>query len=92
MAKVGLAEVGFDRSRWTVRDDECPLRPLLFDLRGMKLLFELGKNLSRRHIPSMVVDMVRTGRITALHKPDGGVRGIMAGDVVRRLVARTMSY
>ena len=31
------------------------------------------------------------GRLTALSKPDGGVRGIVAGDVVRRLVARTMS-
>ena len=35
--------------------------------------------------------MVRLGRLTALSKPDGGVRGIVAGDVVRRLVARTMS-
>ena len=35
--------------------------------------------------------MVRLGRLTALSKPDGGVRGIIAGDVVRRLVARTMS-
>ena len=31
------------------------------------------------------------GRLTALQKPDGGVRGIVAGDVVRRLVARTVS-
>ena len=29
--------------------------------------------------------------MTALKKPDGGVRGIVAGDVVSRLVARTMS-
>ena len=36
--------------------------------------------------------MVRLGRLTALFKPDGGVRGIIAGDVVRRLVARTMSH
>ena len=31
------------------------------------------------------------GRITALSKPDGGVRGIVVVDIVRRLVARTMS-
>ena len=31
------------------------------------------------------------GRLTALSKPDGGVRGIVVGDVLRRLVARTMS-
>ena len=29
--------------------------------------------------------------MTALSKADGGVRGIVAGDVIRRLVARTMS-
>ena len=36
-------------------------------------------------------DTVRLGWLTALQKPDGGVRGIVAGDVVRRLVARSMS-
>ena len=30
-------------------------------------------------------------RITALSKPDGGVRGIVVGDILRRLVARTIS-
>ena len=35
--------------------------------------------------------MIRVGRFTALSKPDGGVRGIVAGDVIRRLVARTMA-
>ena len=29
--------------------------------------------------------------MTALAKPDGGVRWIVAGDVIRRLVARTMA-
>ena len=37
------------------------LRPLLSDLRGMKLLFQLSENLSRGYVPSMVVDMVRAG-------------------------------
>ena len=35
--------------------------------------------------------MVRSGRLTALSKPDGGVRGIVSGDVIRRLVARTIA-
>ena len=30
------------------------------------------------------------GRMTALQKPTGGVRGIVAGDIIRRLVLRTM--
>ena len=29
--------------------------------------------------------------LTALQKPNGGVRGILAGDVFRRLVARTIA-
>ena len=31
------------------------------------------------------------GRLTALQKPNGSVRGIVASDVFRRLVARTMA-
>ena len=38
-----------------------------------------------------VRDAIRLGRLTVLQKLDNGVRGIVAGDVVRRLVARTMS-
>ena len=40
-------------------------------------------------MPQPIVDAVRMGRVTALRKRDGGVRGIVAGDVFRRLVART---
>ena len=34
---------------------------------------------------------IRFGRMTALSKPDGGVRGIVVGDFLRRLVARTLA-
>ena len=37
------------------------------------------------------MNLIRMGRLTTLSKPDEGVRGIVAGDVVRRLVARTIS-
>ena len=42
-------------------------------------------------VPQVAIDLIRVGRLTALSKPDGGVRGIVVGDVVRRLVARTMA-
>ena len=42
-------------------------------------------------VPQTVVDMVRSGRLTALTKPDGGVRGIVAGDVIRRRWLRPWS-
>ena len=41
-------------------------------------------------VPDEIVDVVRLGRLTALQKPSGGVRGIVAGDIIRRLVARSM--
>ena len=38
-----------------------------------------------------VVRIIRQGRVTALMKPTGGVRGIVTGDVFRRLVSRTIA-
>ena len=40
---------------------------------------------ARAAVPQVVIEMVRVGRLTALTKPDGGVRGIVVGDTVRRL-------
>ena len=67
------------------------LRPLLDDMRSLHLFFRVSERLARAQIPEGVADLLRLGRITALSKPDGGVRGIVAGDVVRRLVARTIA-
>ena len=64
------------------------LRPLLDDVRGMQLFTALGSRLAKALVPQVAVDLIRVGRVTA---SDGGVRGIVAGDVIRRLVARTMS-
>ena len=67
------------------------LRPLLPNVRGLHLLFQISERMARGQLPEAVINIIRMGRLTALSKPDGGVRGIVAGDVVRRLVARTMS-
>ena len=67
------------------------LRSLLDNDRALHSFFCVAEQFARAQVPQGVVDMVRLGRLTALSKPDGGVRGIIAGDVVRRLVARTMS-
>ena len=40
--------------------------------------------------PDEVVDAIRLGRLTTLQKPNG-VRGIVVGDIIRRLVARTIA-
>ena len=67
------------------------LRPLLPDHRGLHLLFQIAERMAKAQVPEAVVNFIRMGRLTALSKPDGGVRGIVVGDVLRRLVARTMS-
>ena len=67
------------------------LRPLFQSEKDMTLFWQIAQDLSRAAVPDVIVDFVRLGRITALQKPNGGVRGIIAGDMIRRLVARTMS-
>ena len=55
------------------------------------LFHSLAEGLAQGAVPETIVDAFRLGRLTALRKPCGGVRGIVAGDVVRRLVSRTMA-
>ena len=47
--------------------------------------------MARGELPPSIVDVIRVGRLTALRKSNGGVRGIVAGEVIRRLVARTIA-
>ena len=68
-----------------------PLRPLLDSEVDIARFWRLAQDLARATVPDEIVDVVRLGRMTALCKPNGGVRGIVAGDMVRRLVARTIS-
>ena len=67
------------------------LRPLLDCTRDSDLLWELGCSFAQGRVPVEVIPLLRLGRITALQKPSGGIRGIVVGDVFRRLVARTMA-
>ena len=67
------------------------LRPLLSNPQEFHWLFRAAEQLARSQAPEVAVDAVRLGRMTALQKPDCGVRGIVAGDVLRRLVSRTIA-
>ena len=67
------------------------LRPLLDSERHASVL-QGGRIVGQRgDIPENVASVLRKGRLTAQQKPGGGVRGIVAGDVIRRLVARTVA-
>ena len=67
------------------------LRPLLEHHEDMTRFWRFAQDLARAAVPDDIVELVRFGRMTALQKPNGGVRGIVAGDIIRRLVARTIS-
>ena len=67
------------------------LRPLLDNPRDVQRLHQLGERFASADVSQPIVDAVRMGRITALRKSDGGVRGIVAGDLFRRLVSRTIA-
>ena len=51
----------------------------------------MAKQVAQGRITPTVIEASRMGRMTAVRKANGGVRGIVVGDVVRRLVVRTMA-
>ena len=67
------------------------LRPLLESVEDTTRFWRFSQDLARAEVPEEIVDAIRLGRLRALQKPNGGVRGIVSGDVVRRLVARTIA-
>ena len=67
------------------------LKILLDSVSGSSLLEDVATLFARGQIPQDILTAVRVGRMTALQKPDGGVRGIVVGAVFRRLVARTIA-
>ena len=67
------------------------LRPLLDSPSDLHALFLIAEAFSRGQVPPSIVQLMKLGRMTALRKKDGGVRGIVAGEVIRRLVSRTVA-
>ena len=67
------------------------LRALLDDVDTFKLLFEAVSSLGQATVPPEIAAALTGARLTALSKPDGGVRGTATGCSLRRLVARTLA-
>ena len=57
----------------------------------MSLFFKFAEKLAQADVPDAIIPVIRMGRMTVLRKGDGGVRGIVVEDVIRRLVARTIA-
>ena len=67
------------------------LRPVFESLSlHVTRFWSMCQSLVRGDIPEEILQVVRMGRITALQKPTGGVRGVVAGDIIS-LVARTIA-
>ena len=66
------------------------LRMILESEADTAKFWRLAQDLARAAIPEEILD-VRLGRLTSLAKPSGGIRGIVCGDIVCRLVATTMA-
>ena len=67
------------------------LFPVLESDADSELFVQVSSLLAVGNVPEEIIEAVRLERMTALSKPDGGVRGIVVGDILRRLVARTMA-
>ena len=67
------------------------LRPLLSNPRDLHKFFLVAEKFLQGEIPRTIVQIIKLGRMTALRKKDGGVRGMVVGEVIRRLTARTMA-
>ena len=67
------------------------LRIILESLNDTHLLFTMGEQMTLAYLPYAIVSPIRLGRMTALQKPSGSVRGIVAGDILRRIVGKTMA-
>ena len=66
-------------------------RPLLDNAQDTARFWRLSEDLARAFVPEEIVNSIRLGRLTALQKPSGGVRGIVCGDIIRRIVAKTIA-
>ena len=65
--------------------------PLLESEHDSRLFCDAASALARGEIPEEILSGFRLGRLTALRKPDGGVRGIVVGEILRRLIARSIA-
>ena len=66
-------------------------RPLLQNGHDIASLCRFAQIMAWGEVPDLIELAVRLGRITALQKPDGRVRGIVVGDALKLLVVRTMA-
>ena len=63
------------------RHDRKPLTTLLDVSDDSLVLGQVAALISRAQVPPEIMDALGAGRLRALQKPDGGVRGIVVGEI-----------
>eukprot|EP00434_Breviolum_minutum_P028296 symbB.v1.2.025033.t1/scaffold2409.1/size79984/1 len=64
---------------------------LLDDEEGLSLFTATLELLAQGQVPEAAMATLSTARLTALSKPNGGVRGIATGEVLRRIASRVLA-
>lgn len=67
------------------------LRLLLAEGDDLRLLHAAANRLANAAIPAAVLPVLKLGRLIALRKPNGRVRGLVVGDTFRRVVGRALA-
>ena len=67
------------------------LRILLDDEDSTNKFVQVAQQLAAANIPPPTATAIGLGRIVALQKPNGRVRGIVIGDILRRVVSRSIA-
>ena len=67
------------------------IRPLLESEADTAGFSSMCLDFARAEIPSDVLTLLKMGRVTALRKPNGKIRGIFILDIMRRLAARMVA-
>lgn len=67
------------------------LRLVLDNEATTNLFVDVCQMLAQARIPPHIAKALGLGRMVALQKPHGGVRGLVIGDVLRRVVSRSMA-
>ena len=67
------------------------LRILLDDDTAATNFIRVAQKLAQASVPAGIASAIGLGRMVALTKPNGRVRGMVVGDVLRRLVSRCLA-
>ena len=80
-----MSEEGPTRCGARAIRDEDHLFPVLESDVESALFVQVSSLLAVGNVPEEIIEAIRLGRMTALSKPDGGVKGIVVGDILREV-------